>query len=646
MTSILQAKDGYIWFGTFGGLVRFDGIKFKIFNTINAPAIKSNRITGLFEDKKGTLWIGTQYGNLISYKDEIFTSVLEPPIIPRAGIFTICVDNSGAIWIPVGSDLNKYTPDASGKFVAEKILLPKEENSTIGAVVRDDADNIWISTSNALYQYQNGVIQSFLYPDIFPISKDENGIILPTFVSIFIDSKKQVWLVSPNTLARFENAKIFPIFQKQNANISFVENIDGSFFLKLEDKIYRFADDKVQELLIDGLDTFARFRQMMSDREGNLWVGINGKGLLRYKQQTARTYNKADGLTDTDSFFVFEDRDKNLWIGADTLYKFRNGKFEKVLNNITRRFISAFQSRDGTLWFGVDSGIVTYKNGSLTDFGKENNIQTNRVFEDSKGILFFPSVTDLIIIRDGTRETISPSNSFINTSVQSMTEDRDGAVWFGTVGGVSRYKDGSFTAFSSKDGLSNDNVRDIYQDRDGVLWFGTYGGGLNRFKDGKFFPITTREGMNEDIISRIIVDEKDNFWMLGNRGVSVISRVALNDLADSRIKTIACASYGVSDGMLNSEGNGGNLPAGWQASDGKFWFPSIQGVIVIDPKFSDLPPPPVYIEEVFLDGKQLESSPDIEVVAGRALICERCRAAGGDGERGVAVDEHRRRCGR
>ena len=418
VTSILQAKDGYIWFGTFGGLVRFDGISFKIFNTINAPAIKSNRITGLFEDKKGTLWIGTQYGNLISYKDEIFTSVLEPPIIPRAGIFTICVDNSGAIWIPVGSDLNKYTPDASGKFVAEKILLPKEENSTIGAVVQDEANNIWISTSNALYQYQNGVIQSFLYPDIFPISKDENGIILPTFVSIFIDSKKQIWLVSPNTLARFENGKILPIFQKQKANIGFVENVDGSFFLKSEDKIYRFADDKVQELVIDRLNTFARFRQMMSDR-------------------------------------------------------------------------------------------------------------------------------------------------------------------------------------------------------DGVLWFGTYGGGLNHFKDGKFFPITTREGMNEDIISRIIVDEKDNFGMLGNRGVSVISRVALNDLADGRIKTIACASYGVSDGMLNSEGNGGNLPAGWQASDGKFWFPSIQGVIVIDPKFSDLPPPPVYIEEVFLDGKQLESSPQIEVVAGR-----------------------------
>ncbi|HMS39161.1 MAG TPA: triple tyrosine motif-containing protein, partial [Pyrinomonadaceae bacterium] len=213
------------------------------------------------------------------------------------------------------------------------------------------------------------------------------------------------------------------------------------------------------------------------------------------------------------------------------------------------------------------------------------------------------------------REIILPPNIGVNTRIQTIIEDREGAIWFGSVNGANRYKDGTFTEFSGKDGLSNDNVRDIYEDRDGVLWFGTYGGGLNRFKDGKFFPVTTREGMYEDIVSRIIVDEKDNFWLLGNRGVSVISRSALNDLADGKIKTIACASYGVSDGMLNSEGNGGNSPAGWLASDGKFWFPSITGVIVISPETNDLPPPPVFIEDVFLGGKQIEASTKIEVGA-------------------------------
>ncbi|MGC2237755.1 MAG: two-component regulator propeller domain-containing protein [Pyrinomonadaceae bacterium] len=611
VTSILQTGDGYIWFGTFGGLARFDGIKFKIFNTINAPAFKTNRITGLSESKDGTLWIGGQNGSLVSYKDEIFTPVIEKPVAQRTPLFTICGDKNGAVWISGPTGLERYAPGASGSFVAEHIELPNEPNPQISGIVEDDANNIWISTSNALYQYQNGAIKSFFYQDNFPLAKDESGKIIPQRVSISIDRKNRLWLASNDFLARFEDGKIIPVIQKKDANFSIVENIDGSFLLKSENKIYRFADDKIGELLIDAPDIFARFRGMLADREGNLWLGTTGKGLVRYKQQTARTFGKNEGLTDSDVFFVFEDRDKNIWIGSDYLYKFRDGKFEIVEKN--GRFTSAFQTRDGTLWFGKGDELLTYKDGKFTDFAKELNSPSRMVFEDRKGTLWFPTEDGLITLSEGRREQFSAENGFINSRVQSIFEDRDGGIWFAMAGGASRFKDGAFTNFTSKDGLSDDNVRDIYEDRDGVIWFGTYGGGLNRFKDGKFFAATTREGMNEDIVSRIIVDEKDNFWLLGNRGVSVISRVALNDLADGRIKTIACASYGVSDGMLNSEGSGGNFPAGWLASDGRFWFPSIQGAIVIDPKFSDLPPPPVFIEDVFLAGKQLEAKPEIEV---------------------------------
>ena len=327
ITAILQSKDGYIWFGTFGGLVRFDGIKFKIFNTINAPAIKTNRITGLYEDKNGTLWIGTQYGNVISYKDDVFTSVLEPPTIPRAAIFTICIDDAGAIWTFGGGVLQKFAADASGKYAAEKISLPNEETPFFGSVVRDDANNIWISTVNALYKFQNGVFQTFPFRDLFPQNKNPQGNLGSLSPKILIDRQKRIWLIGNGLLARFENGGIVPIFRKPEAYFGFVENADGSFFLKSEDKVYRFANDKLQDLLIDEPKIFLALRVMMSDREGNLWIGGNGNGLLRYKQQTARTYLKADGLSDGAAFFIFEDRDKNLWIGADKLYKFRNGKF-------------------------------------------------------------------------------------------------------------------------------------------------------------------------------------------------------------------------------------------------------------------------------------------------------------------------------
>lgn len=611
VTSIVQTKDGYIWFGTFGGLVRFDGIKFKVFNTINAPAIKSNRITNLFEDKNGTLWIGTQFGNIISYKDETFTSVLEPPTTQRAAIQVFCADKSGTIWIFNGIGIQKLSLTSKGKFTSEYINLPDEPNPDVGSIIEDDSNNIWISTFKGLYQYQNGNIHSYPFEKIFTpdtVSFNISGG-MPK-VKIFIDKENQFWLFGFNGLARFDNGKFVSLIQKPNANISIVENTDNTYLVKMDNKIYRLVNDKIAELLIDIPEKIKSFRQIMSDTEGNLWLGTDGEGLIRFKRQTARTFSKIDGLTDSSLFFVFEDNEKNLWLGADNLYKFRDGKFENVSQNFAVNFISAFQSKDGTLWFGNrEKGLLTFKNGKFNEFGKENDIKSNNVFEDSRGSFFFPTKEFLTIIKDGNRENIA----FPNGGVQKIMEDREGGIWFGMVSGLSRFQTGVFTNYSISDGLSNENVRDIYQDKDGVIWIGTYGGGLNRFKNGKFFPITTREGMNEDIISRILVDDKDNFWMLGNRGVSVISRSALNDLADGKIKTIACASYGVSDGMLNSEGNGGNSPAGWLASNGKLWFPSIKGVIMVDPKFSDLPPPPVYIEEVLLDGKQVESSVNIEI---------------------------------
>ena len=616
VNSIVQTRDGYIWFTTFGGLVRFDGIKFKIFNTINAPTFKSNRLIRATEAPDGSLLIGGQNGDLISYKDDVFRPIIQNPVSQRTPLGIFRGSKNGEIWNLGKSGLERRTPDASGNWLVSTVEIPNEPQPFVNGIAEDNSNNIWVSTPLGLYRFNNGAVTSFPFKDNFPQATDNPG---QQVIRLLIDRKNRIWVYSADFLARFENERFIPILQKRGGNFDIAENLDGTFFLRLDGKIYRFADDKVQETLIDDDSINASYRFMMSDRERNIWIGTNGQGLRRYKQQTARTLGKAEGLIDGPVNFVFEDRDKNIWIGADALYKYRDGKFERFPE--AWNFNSAFQSSDGRLWFEAQTGIYNFKDGKFTDFGKESGIRAYSVFEDSRGTFYYVVEKGLITVQNGARREFSGVDGFVpgpvqSSTVQSIIETNDGGVWFATTGGVYRFKDGAFTNYSSENGLSNDNVRDIYQDRDGTIWMGTYGGGLNRLKDGKMFAITTREGLNEDIVSRILVDEKDNFWMLGNRGVSVISRSALNDLADGKIKTIACESYGVSDGMLNSEGNGGHHPAGWRASDGKFWFPSIQGVIVIEPAPSDLPPPPVYIEDVFLSGKQVESAPKIEVAPG------------------------------
>lgn len=614
VNSIIQTRDGYIWFATFGGLVRFDGIKFKIYNTINAPVLKTNRFTNLVEGPDGTLWISAQNGSLIYYKDDIFKTAIEQPVARRAALGAVRPTKNGQVWLYSETRLEKHTPDSSGKLEVEQIDIPNEPKPSVISIAEGEAGAIWISTSLGLYEYQNGAVRSFLYKDFFSLPKDAKGQIAPQSVNIFFDRQNRLWLYSPDFLARFADGRLTTLLQKDKANFRIVQNTDDTFFLQMENKVYRFTDDRLGEVVIGDKDIHAR--SMITDREGNLWLGLNGQGLRRYKQQTARTLAKADGLTDGPVSFVFEDRDKNIWAGADGLYKYSGGKFARITESAGMNFDSGFESRDGTLWFRTGGDFFTYKEGKFTNFTKESGMEVRSVFEDRAGTFYYVINDGLVTDRKGDREHFVFENGFLRNEVQSIFEDRDGGIWFAMTGGATCFRDRVFTTYSAQNGLSNDNVRDIYQDRDGAMWFGTYGGGLNRLKDGKNFPITTREGMNEDIVSRIIVDEKDNFWMLGNRGVSVISRSALNDLADGKIKTIACESYGVSDGMLNSEGNGGHHSAGWLASDGKLWFASINGVIVIEPAVTDLPPPPVYIEDIFLSGKQLEAATEIEVAAG------------------------------
>src|SRR5688500_12332123 len=74
VNSILQTRDGYLWLATFGGLVRFDGLRFQVFTTGNTNGLRSGRFRGLFEDRAGNLWITTEGQGLTRYRDGVFTT--------------------------------------------------------------------------------------------------------------------------------------------------------------------------------------------------------------------------------------------------------------------------------------------------------------------------------------------------------------------------------------------------------------------------------------------------------------------------------------------------------------------------------------------------------------------------------------------
>ena len=142
----------------------------------------------------------------------------------------------------------------------------------------------------------------------------------------------------------------------------------------------------------------------------------------------------------------------------------------------------------------------------------------------------------------------------------------------------------------------------VLADADGTVWFGS-SKGLIRFKNQRFFLISTQNGLYEDLVYNVLEDELGWLWLNGNRGLQRVRKQDANDLADGKIQRVPCLRYGVADGMLSAEGNGDGSPNSCRTRDGRLWFPTTKGVVVVDPRTltDNEVPPPVVIEQVVAD---------------------------------------------
>ena len=266
---------------------------------------------------------------------------------------------------------------------------------------------------------------------------------------------------------------------------------------------------------------------------------------------------------------MFEDREGRFWVGTHGgLSIFDHGHFRIPSGPILpdEAVVQAIcQDRQGTLWFGTRQGLARYENGVTRFFTKKDGLAA----DDTHAIL----------------------------------ETANGDLWVGGYGGMTRIRNGEFTRWTEKDGLPSANIWSFYEDNDRVLWIGTYDGGLVRFKDGKLTSYSVKDGLFDNGVFRILEDAHGYFWISCSRGVYRVSKRDLNAFASGDLKKVTSTAYGKIDGMLDIECNGGVEPSGIKTRDGKLWFPTRNGVAVIDPEsvVHDSVPPLVMIESSLVD---------------------------------------------
>jgi signal transduction histidine kinase/ligand-binding sensor domain-containing protein len=621
---IIQTRNGYLWLATVDGLARFDGARFTIFNKSNSPGIVNNRFISLLEAANGNLWAGTEESGVVRFQSGRVEHFGAEAGVPRSVVWIESDANSDGTIFHTNDQTVIFSDGKTFPFepMASSFLSPRAARSSASVKI--------FCRSNSEKQFSECLIdgrwQSFSLTDGLkekspPMAKESNAAGSPPLrfvLSVAQDATGLVWIITADgRLAQAENGRVTRIYDKRDglpktplylvtgARLALVsKDSEGSLWL------VDLPSMKKQLLLTKAAAppplVRAEILSTFADSEGNLWFGTTRDGLFRTRKQVITAYSEADGIANKTVYPVYEDRAGTIWVGGDGLYKREGDKFALVRSAAGFIVNAIGEDAFGRIVISNLGSLYVRENDDFIPFEPKKILANGFIYAihtDRENALWIGGDNGLRRFKDGVLTSFTTADGLAGNDVKVIIDARAGGLWIGTYDGLTRFENGHFTSWREADGLPSRTVRALYEEADGTLWIGSYDGGLARFKEGKFTRYNTKTGLPNDGAFQILEDDNRNFWISSNRGIYRVSKDELNAFADGKISRVNAISYGKSDGMPNAECNGGRSPAGIRAHDGRLWFPTQDGVAVIDPREIKVnsQPPPVVIESVRID---------------------------------------------
>ena len=602
-----QTRDRYLWIGTTGGLLRFDGARFVLYDRDNTAAFTDNNIFCLAVARDNTLWIGSEGGGLIRYRDGSFHSYSEADGLRNKFVRSIFEDHTGQIWVGTDNGLLRVDGDKLER-VDGRTGIP---SLAVHAIYEDSLGGLWVGGSKLLRLSPAGNREFFL-----PGKASENRV-----KSVTETADHTVWVGTVSGLDQLVRRGEDAYFQRVpevRGTVRFLrQTSDGALWIGTIGRgLYVDRDGRFVQMTAPAKLPSSTVLSVFEDVEENIWVGTQG-GMVRLSNTPVRTVALQDA-SDSDAGTVYEDRDGALWIAAANLFRFQNGRATPYhfpgIDGV--RIRNVFRDREGDLWIGTEGqGAYRRSGGRLFHYTTKNGLVNNfvRIFLQGRdGSIWIG--TDEGVSRWSAEgfKNYQMSDGLCYFSTRSMLEDRNGNVWIGTDRGLSLLHGDQFQNNAVTDALKNEKVWAIHQDSDGGLWFGTRAGGLYRWRNQRLSRFTTADGLASNSIYEIVEDERGTLWISGPNGISEVSRKELDNLAEHPGHPVTLTLYGISEGLQVLQMCGGEKPAGLLSSKGEVWFPSSKGPVRIG---IDQPTPsdraPVVVDQVVADGVQISPTGNI-----------------------------------
>jgi len=392
--------------------------------------LNNDILSGIVQDNKGLIWIGTDHGGVNIIDKENFTASYirnredDNTSISQNVVTTLYEDNLGIIWLGTYKrGINYYHEDIT-KFPLYR-HLPSDKNSLsyddVNRFVEDAKGNIWIGTNGGGLIYFNR--HSNKFTQYKHDSSNTNSISNDVIVSLWIDHEQKLWIGSYYGGLDCYDGKTFTHYKHDNTNASSLS----------DDRVWEIYEDKDNNLWVGtfsgGLDRFDRNKKIFyhykkessnpvssnyissfaEDSNGNLWIGTDGGITVLNKQSGRFTYfNSRNGISNDDIISLLTDDNKNIWIGT------RNGL--SVFNNRTKKFqsfstqnglpdnsiLNILQDNSGNLWISTPHGLskiyiyhdknnlgITCKNYDEQDGLQSRDFNENASYKTKAGELMF-----------------------------------------------------------------------------------------------------------------------------------------------------------------------------------------------------------------------------------------------------------------
>lgn len=612
----LLSSDGYMWFATFDGLVKFDGVNFQMFNEKNHPAFKRNGVLSLYEDENHVLWIGTNGGGLIKMQNNDFI-LFQDDTLQQSNIITdIDLDKEGFLWLATRNGVMKFK---DGSFTSDP-RLRSLSNSAILSLMIDSKNNIWIGTlGEGLFMLSGEKLTYF---------DRSSGLDNNSVRSLLEDSEGNIWIGTTLGVNLYSNGT----FSKPgitDKNLGFfvndmIEDPFGALWIASDIGLIKSFRDQIEILdqttgLVDN-----NVQSLAFDNEGSLWMGNYRRGISRLKDGKFKNYGVLEGLSNEIINIAYHENEV-IWIGTDYgLSKLEN---EEITSYSLGRGYQKNRVRDilrdskGNLWICTYDGLVLFKNGRVVRrYYQKNGLSNNKlrvIEEDASGNIWIGTGKGLNRFKDGKFVQYGKEAGLKNEFIMSIFEDSKQRLWVGTDGGgIHRLENGKFRSYNEKHGLASNVVFQIIEHKDGQLWIGT-NGGISRYDGTAFKSITFRQGLYSNSVFQIIIDSGNRCWLMTNKGIQQIDYQILDDIASGKISEIEeTITYDHSEGMRSSVVTGASI--GDLGKNGEILVPTFKGLTIIDP--DEIPintvKPPVLITDIRLNHRQLSGTGDITLPAG------------------------------